>query len=247
MNKVLQFSALTLCLLIFISLHNYTFAQTYPIKIAIFNDDGVGTGDPAKFEACITDTNLFKCTEVSGAEIRAGVLNGFDIILVPGGSGSGQSASLMPAGLDSIRSFVYRGGGYYGTCGGAYLASAAYSWSLKMLNAKAVDGSHWARGHGTVRLNFTQEGKEFYGITQDTMSIIYWQGPLMAPGSIDTLPAYVKLSTFATEIAENGAVPGAMIGSTALAQSCFGKGRVIIHSPHPEMTTGLGHVSIWVD
>lgn len=242
MFKALRFSALTLFILFFISSNYKTYSQTYPIKVAVFNDDGVGTGDPAKFEACITDPTMYAFTEVSGADIRAGILNNFDMFLVPGGSGSGQAASLQPAGLDSVRSFVYRGGGYYGTCGGAYLASAAYSWSLKILNAKAVDGAHWARGHGTVSLNFTKEGMKFYGIAEDTVSIVYWQGPLMAPGAVDTLPAYVKLSTFATEIAENGAIPGAMIGTTAFAQSCFGKGRVIIHSPHPEMTSGLEYM-----
>ncbi len=217
------------------------YAQSFPLKIAIYNDDGVGTYDPAAFEACLKDTNLYKYTEVSGADIRAGILNkGFDVALFPGGSGSGQAESLQDAGLDSVRNFVYRGGGYYGTCGGAYLASAAYSWSLKILNAKAVDAGHWARGHGYVVLNITKEGQKFYSFPQDTVTIMYYQGPLMAPGAVDTLPAYVKLSTFATEIAENGAIPGAMIGTTAFAQSCFGKGRVIIHSPHPEGTTGLG-------
>ncbi len=242
MQQFLRCSTFLFITMLFITSTSNIFAQSFPIKIAIFNDDGVGTGDPAKFEACIKDTNLYKYTEVSGADIRAGILNNFDMILVPGGSGSGQSASLQDVGLDSVRSFVYRGGGYYGTCGGAYLASAAYSWSLKILNAKAVDGAHWARGHGPVVLNFTKEGKDFYKLAQDTITIIYWQGPLMAPGAVDTLPPYVKLATFATEIAENGAIPGAMIGSTAFAQSCFGKGRVIIHSPHPEMTTGLDYM-----
>ena len=242
MKQLIHCSSVILFILILITSSNNAFSQSFPIKVAIYNDDGVGTGDPAKFEACITDTNLYKYTEVSGADIRAGILNNFDMLLVPGGSGSGQSASLQSVGLDSVRSFVYRGGGYYGTCGGAYLASAAYSWSLQILNAKAVDGAHWDRGHGPVVINFTSEGKEFYGIAQDTVTIIYWQGPLMAPGAVDTLPPYVKLSTFVTEIAENGAIPGAMIGSTAFAQSCFGKGRVIIHSPHPEMTTGLDYM-----
>jgi hypothetical protein len=242
MNRVLHFSGVILFVVLSIAPSGSIFSQTFPIKVAIFNDDGVGTGDPAKFEACITDTNLYTYTEVSGTDIRAGILNNFDMLLVPGGSGSGQAASLQAAGLDSIRSFVYRGGGYYGTCGGAYLASAAYSWSLRILNAKGVDAAHWDRGHGPVVINFTNEGKDFYSIAQDTITIIYWQGPLMAPGAVDTLPAYVKLATFATEIAENGAIPGAMIGATAFAQSCFGKGRVIIHSPHPEMTTGLDYM-----
>lgn len=241
MKQFLHCSALFLTIL-FLTAFGEVFAQTFPLKVAIYNDDGVGQYDPAAFEACLKDTNLYKYTEVSGADIRAGILNGFDVLLVPGGSGSGQSESLQDAGLDSVRNFVYRGGGYYGTCGGAYLASAAYSWSLKILNAKAIDAAHWARGHGYVVLNITQEGKEFYPFTQDTATIMYYQGPLMAPGVVDTLPAYVKLATFATEIAENGAIPGAMIGATAFAQSCFGKGRVIIHSPHPEATSGMQYV-----
>lgn len=217
-------------------------AQTYPIKVAVYNDSGVGSGDAAKFEACLTDTTKYRCTEVLGADIRNGILNNFDLILFPGGSGSGESASLGTEGLDSVRSFIYRGGGYYGTCAGSYLASADYTWSLHIINTKVIDKAHWNRGNGTVIIDFSEEGKEFYGLSQDSVHFEYRQGALMAPNNVDTLPGYIKLGTFATEIALNGAPTGVMVGTTAYAQTCFGKGRVIVLSPHPEITDSLHYM-----
>jgi hypothetical protein len=227
---------------VFLLAGGFIFAQTYPIKIAIYNDAGVGSGDAGRFEACLTDTNKYKYTEVLGADIRAGILNNFDIVLFPGGSGSGQSASLQSVGLDSVRAYVYRGGGYYGTCGGAYLASADYDWSLNIINTKVIDKAHWNRGDGPVVVHFSNEGKDFFGLTQDTITIGYYQGPLQSPKGNDTIQPYISLGTFATEIAKNGAPSGVMVGTDAYAQSCFGLGRVVSCSPHLEMTDGLHYL-----
>jgi hypothetical protein len=242
MKNLLRFAFFVILSILFGNVNNYLFAQTLPIKVAVYNDSGVGSGDAAKFEACLTDTTKYRCTEVLGADIRNGILNNFDIILFPGGSGSGESASLGSEGLDSVRSFIYRGGGYYGTCAGSYLASADYTWSLHIINTKVIDKAHWNRGNGTVIVDFSEEGKEFYGLSQDSVHVEYRQGALMAPNNVDTLPGYIKLGTFATEIALNGAPTGVMVGTTAYAQTCFGKGRVIVLSPHPEITDSLHYM-----
>ncbi|MSR75821.1 MAG: hypothetical protein EXS14_10180 [Planctomycetes bacterium] len=41
-------------------------------------------------------------------------------------------------------------------------------------------------------------------------SLLYYQGPLLAPANDDTLPDYETLATFETESARNGAVAGIM-------------------------------------
>jgi hypothetical protein len=210
--------------------------------VAIYNDDGVSSGGPPDIEHCLADTNLYTTQRVAGADIRAGILNNFDIIVHPGGSGSGQATSLEESGRDSVRQFIYRGGGYLGICAGSYLASSDYTWSLHILNTRVVDKAHWNRGYGTVIVDYTTAGKKFFGLAYDSVYVEYRQGALMAPAGVDTLPGYVVLGTFATEIALNGAPTGVMIGTTAFAQSCFGQGRVIAVSPHPEITDSLHYM-----
>ena len=54
--------------------------------------------------------------------VSAGVLDRFDVLIQPGGSGSAQAKALEEEGRDKIRKFVDGGGGYLGICAGSYLA-----------------------------------------------------------------------------------------------------------------------------
>ncbi|MBD3179314.1 MAG: T9SS type A sorting domain-containing protein [Candidatus Latescibacteria bacterium] len=212
-------------------------AQGYPIKVALYSDDG--TGD-SRFdvEAALSDTTLFNVTHVLGADIRAGILQNFDIVIHPGGSGSGQAESLQESGRDSVRAFINRGGGYLGICAGSYLASSDYTWSLNILNTKVIDKAHWARGTGPVDVRFNNFGKEMFGFSADTVVIDYYQGALMAPSDNSAIPPYIEAGIFASEIAENGAPSGVMIGTCAFAFGVYGEGRAVAFSPHPELTSG---------
>ena len=169
----------------------------------------------------------------------------------PAGSGSGQAESLEESGRDSVRAFVYRGGGYLGICAGSYLASSDYTWSLHILNTRVVDKAHWDRGYGIVDVRFNNFGRELFALEQDTVAIEYRQGALMAPAYVDTLPGYIEAGVFESEIAVNGAPTGVMIGTTAFAFSVFGEGRVAAFSPHPEITPGYEYMVAnaveWVD
>ena len=55
---------------------------------------------------------------VSPEEIQQGALNNFDVVLFPGGSGSGERRALGESGWRELRAFLENGGGYYGTCAG---------------------------------------------------------------------------------------------------------------------------------
>jgi hypothetical protein len=53
------------------------------------------------------------------------------------------------------------------------------------------------------------------------------------------VPDYEPLALFRTELAENDTPKGVRIDSSAWARGMFGKGRVLISSPHPEQTDGM--------
>ncbi|MHC1738135.1 MAG: BPL-N domain-containing protein [Ignavibacteriaceae bacterium] len=209
-------------------------SQTYPIKVAVYNDDGGSLTGTMRIEESLADTNVYRVTRVMAADIRAGILQNFDIIVQPGGSGSGQATALEPSGRDSIRQFLSRGGGYLGICAGSYLASNDYTWSLNILNAKSVDRLHWDRGTGWVKVGLTEYSKKFFNYPHDTISIEYRQGMLMGRSDNESLPGYIRVGVFNTEVALNGAPSGVMIGTTAIAKTVYGDGRVVAISPHPE-------------
>ncbi len=214
---------------------------TAPIRVAIYDDAGGNGNGPTNCERCLPRAHGFTTERVKAADIRAGALDRFDVLIQPGGSGSAQAKALEPEGRDKIRKFVEGGGGYLGICAGSYLASADYEWSLGLLDAKVLDRKHWARGKGDVEMRLESSGQEFLDEKRPVVTVRYAQGPLLAPAGKAEIPDYEQLAVFETEIAKNGAPPGIMKGTTAAARSTFGQGRVFCFSPHPEQTDGLDH------
>jgi putative intracellular protease/amidase len=212
--------------------------QPAPIRVAVYDDAGVSKGIENLLAVLARHPDL-RVKRVKAADVRAGVLSGVDVLVHPGGTGGGQGKSLGAEGRDRVRAFVKEGGGYVGICAGAYLATRDYPWSLHILDAKVLDRAHWARGVGDVSVKLTKKGRELLGVKDETVTIYYHQGPLLAPAADPDIPAYETLGTFRGEIAKNGAPKGVMPGTTAIAIGTFGKGRVWCFSPHPERTPGL--------
>jgi len=213
---------------------------TRPIRVAIYTDGGSSDKSFINVSHCLSlAADQFKYSAITAAEIREGKLKDFDVLVQPGGSGSGQAKALQPEGCAAIKTFVKDGGGYVGICAGAYLASSDYTWSLHILNAKVLDRAHWARCYGPVQMRLSSDAMKRFGVDKEVVTVDYHQGPLLAPCSDADPPAYQPLATFETEIAKNGAPPGIMKGSTAIASSIFGAGHVICISPHPERSEGL--------
>jgi glutamine amidotransferase-like uncharacterized protein len=210
--------------------------------VAVYDHSGGTAKGPKNLASILTAESGFRCEFVTPEEIRDGRLEAFDVVIMPGGSGSKQSASLSEEGRRQIQEFVKGGGGYVGICAGSYLASSYYDWSLHLINAQVVDREHWARGTGQVQLDLTDAGQTFFQATTDDVEVYYGQGPLLAPDSKPDLPAYEPLATYATEIAKKGAPSGVMVGTTAIATASYGEGRVICYSPHCEVTDGPRHM-----
>ena len=210
--------------------------EAKPVRVAVFAGGGAAkTKGPAA--KAVEATPGFEVELVTGADIRAGKLKDFRVLIQPGGSGSKQGKDLGEEGRAKVKQFVKDGGGYIGICAGAYLASRSYDWSLHILDAEVLDRAHWARGTGPVELKFGAKGKTFFDTRADKLTVYYGQGPLLAPGKDDAIPDYEELATYETEIfSKGGAKPGVMKGTTAAARGTYGSGRVFCWSPHPEKT-----------
>lgn len=212
-----------------------------PVRVAIFKGDGVGASVKQLLDSLQKkDGEPYHVRRITADEIRSGELANVDVLIHPGGSGSGQARTLGEEGRKSVTDFVDRGGGYLGVCAGSYLATNDYSWSLNLIDAKVVDRKHWARGKGTVRLRLSPDGSTFFGNTSDQIDIHYGQGPLLARREWDDeeVPDYQSLAIYEGEIAEKGAPSGVMPGTSAIVRARYGTGRVFCFSPHPELTEG---------
>ncbi len=208
------------------------------VRVAIFDFDGSKSTGPDILSKFLTTSNGFQSTVVSSAEIRDGILQNYDVLICPGGSGSRQAKELKEEGRSSIRKFVRDGGGFVGICAGAYLASSHYQWSLGVINARVWDRQHWARGRKNVDISLTPSGREVLSKSKAKFNVYYANGPLLVPDNQPHLPGYEVLAKYDTEVARNGAPANAMVGTHAIIRSKFGTGRVICFGPHPEMKNG---------
>ena len=214
------------------------------IRVAIYDHSDGSASGPKNLKRILVEEVGFTSTVVSPQEIRDGMLDRYDVLIMPGGSGSKQSKMLEDSGREMVQNFVNEGGGYVGICAGAYLASSHYSWSLGLINAKVWDRSHWARGTGTVSLSLSPSGCKVLDAEQGELECYYGQGPLLVPDNNPSLPGYEVLATYGTEIAKKGAPEGAMVGTHAIVRTMYGQGRVICFSPHPEKLGGPNSIMV---
>ena len=212
------------------------------LRVAVYDgSDGTASG-PIALQRILTPAAGFTMERLRPEEVRSERLRTFDVLILPGGSGSQQARRLGSEGCEAICDFVRDGGGYVGICAGSYLASSDYDWSLHLLNAKVLDRAHWARGNGEVRIALTTAGRQTLTEPAEELPVRYGQGPLLAHGTRDDLPEYEELATFVTEVHKEGVPGGVMPGTTAIARAPYGAGRVICFSPHPETAGGPNHL-----
>ncbi len=224
------------------SFHAGSMRADSPVWVAIYDHSDGSANGPKNLERFLTREAGFRCERLHPDEIRSGRLDAFDVLIVPGGSGSKQAKNLGKQGRENVRNFVAEGKGYVGICAGSYLATSDYDWSLHILNAKVIDRAHWARGTGNVDLQLTEGGRSFWSQDEKLISVYYGQGPLLAPDLKPDLPSFQSLAEYGTEIAKNNAPTGVMVGTTAIARAAYKQGRVICFSPHPESHSATEHL-----
>jgi hypothetical protein len=198
---------------------------------------------------------------VTGKKVRQSRLEGVDVFVIPGGGViMYQQWVLGLRGRKIIRDFVRQGGGYFGICSGAFLATnARFGW-LALIDVKLHDMKHQNRGGGLINVKLhTDHAKAIFSpqcMQSDTLPMLYWQGPLMlVPPHGQPTEAKRKqgfgivkeVASFTSVIAPEDSDDERirfpeyfsdehMSGQTACISTTYGKGRVFVSSPHLELT-----------
>ena len=229
----------TLCLLAVLSCFCVTtFADEEPapqqpkIRLAVYGDNGAGGWK--RFPPLVENDPTIEMEVLNGQQIRDGALDKFDLIILPGGSGKGQGASLGPDGVEKVKQFVASGKGFIGICAGAY-----FPIQQGFLNAQTKD-PRWQRGVTMLKIEFSELGLKTFGDKyKGLQEIKYGNGPVMNINVFPDRPKVEVLAWYRTETAENGTPEGIQINSPAMLLTTYGKGTMLILSPHPEQTPEL--------
>jgi len=210
------------------------------IKVLSYTGDGAGSDNPdvAEQHKCF-EKDLIPGVTIRGTKqptINAQTLQGYDVLLMPGGLiGYEQYVDKQ-----AIRDFVKAGGGFYGTCAGAYAGCS--SWGADHLTGPIRPELHIpdhnitsgvrneAIGVSSARCDlyyhvgdshhtFTADGHKVFPKTQDGVVIDHHNGPAMSPNQATVL------ATFSD---------GERSGTTSMLADKYGEGNVLLISPHPE-------------
>jgi len=178
-----------------------------------------------------------KLQSTRSPRVNANALNGQDVLLMPGGSDFYPQSSYVD--VTAAKKFIENGGGFYGTCAGAYAACTTIydnvdgpnpfnlttPWEIEE-NTGARVQKGWAISHANCHIfyhvavsgfQFTDSGSKILNYT-GIVQIDHHNGPAMDAGGTVAATFYDTRQK----------------GKNAIVTDTYGKGRVIQISPHPE-------------
>jgi glutamine amidotransferase-like uncharacterized protein len=200
------------------------------VSVAIYSDRGV-------WPQSVTATErMFRwmghdVARVDARQIRQGALANARLLCVPGGNMYTYAEDLTAAGVETVKAFVERGGGYIGICGGAYFAAERIFWQstrLPMHSLGLFPGE--ARGpydeivpYPDSAMCLVIAAQPSHPITEalpDSSWILYFWGPALLPDA-------------GAEVTVLGRYDA--IDRPAMLTCECGRGRVFLIGTHPEI------------
>jgi glutamine amidotransferase-like uncharacterized protein len=189
--------------------------------------------------------HCFTIEQVTPDEIiQQNILEKFHVLFVGGGMPAEHYKQMKnESGKEAIQRFVKQGGGYIGTCAGAYTAISwdqeeplktfSPSWELlPHIQIRDRMGHVWKRGMGTSKISLTSGGKKIFSHESDEEIAMFFQnGPLFECTSNHESTI---LGVYNNEVNTEKNPNSCMIGSGAIGCGTYGNGRVIVFSAHPE-------------
>lgn len=183
-------------------------------KICLYSGSGGELAENVGFALRKLDIAYDK---LNGKDIGQGELESCSVLIIPGGYTKKAVNTLEGGGFTKIREFMAKGGGYIGICAGAYLASGRVNVSGKPDGVGVADIKNVRKSDSGMRRIHLKTHQITRGL-KGGLKIYRQNGPEIV------LPEGSKMNKVATY--QNG--KGAIVAGP------YGKGKVVIFSPHPE-------------
>lgn len=157
----------------------------------------------------------YSFVSITAEDINEGRLEGFNILLIPGGSPANYSHDITSQGKENVRKFIRDGGAYIGICGGSLFASGKNN--LNLIDGEVSESS-----------NLDIQGTCVVQIADHTHPV--------TQASLNSFKIYCTGIVIYPEEGSDVAVIGTYEanGKDAMVAFEYGKGRVFLFGPHPE-------------
>ena len=212
-----------------------TGAEAGGIKLAVYLDKGIWDGTDVSIGRMLTGLKI-PYSVMDKAGIVSGKLDGFDLLLMPGGDMWRYASYLGTNGMEKIESFVRNGGGYIGICGGAYFAAERIVWTGWAREPRRETGIAGLNLFAGTARGPMEDFAPTYNEPGCTVNIIGTDHPVAAG-----LPAIITpLYAHGPELLPAGGASVSVIGTTrrgnrtVLMALTHGAGGVFLTGLHPE-------------
>ena len=201
------------------------------VKVALYLDNGCRGGGVIHLAQLLKSSPDVSCDFLNAADVQAGRLAGYDVLVMPGGSGYDRYPQLGEEGFEKIRKYIREGGCYYGICAGIALA---LNDPKRLRLIPYTREKTPPRGGFSAAVKLNARAEELLGIPAGTRYFRYHDGPLPAKGEPVPDSEYEVLATFESEVMQKGRAASPMYGMPAIIYGRYGKGKVLVSVIHPE-------------
>ena len=201
------------------------------IKVALYLDVGCKGGGVIHLARLLKSSSDVACDFLNAADVQAGKLAGYDVLVMPGGSGYDRYTQLGEEGFEKIRKYIREGGCYYGICAGIAMA---LNDPKRLRLIPYTREKTPPRGGFSAAVKLNKRAEELLGVPAGTRYFRYHDGPLPAKGEPVPDSEYEVLATFESELMQRGKASSPMYGMPAVVYGRYGKGKVLVSVMHPE-------------
>ena len=207
-----------------------------PLRLAVYVGDGARGGGVFRWLELTACARGVESVPVDAAAVKAGALDGADVLVVPGGKSVLMAKSLGEDGRAKVKSFVARGGGYVGTCAGCCLAMEPAKDHPDMLNMIPFTfGPQGGKDMADLILHFNGRAESVAGIKEGNRRVRFSRGPVLVPSHPVSNAVVEVVATYASDVNSTGAGPlPSKAGQVVAVAGTYGKGRLFALGVHPE-------------
>ena len=221
-----------LCLAgLLVAVASVAYCQSAAVKVALYLDNGCRGGGVIELAQLLKSSPDVSCDFLNAADVQTGKLAGYDVLVMPGGSGYDRYPQLGEEGFEKIRRYIREGGCYYGICAGIALA---LNDPKRLRLIPYTREKTPPRGGFSAAVKLNKRAEELLGVPAGTRYFRYHDGPLPANGEPVPDSEYEVLATFDSEVMQKGHAISPMYGMPAIIYGRYGKGKVLVSVMHPE-------------
>lgn len=203
-------------------------------KFGVFIDAGSRSGGAIEWVRLATYARpAAEVVLLDGADVKAGRLEGLDLLIMPGGSSPVQTKRLGEEGREQIRRYLRNGGHYLGSCAGLSILQNVPG--LIGIVPYAKREPELRAGDATLPFEITVEGANRLGVKAGNRIFCYHSGPQLVPhGEVPDCTGLEVIARFAGSVDQFGRGTPPLKGLPAGFFGHYGKGTFISTAFHPE-------------